>query len=302
MIPIKNKHRICEPFVDFLNITSPKDGYEQVFNALRPILDLAGMSEVAEGLFSRPNATGTFKMHSRGPVMIFGASGGFLEALRMLGLYDQYLLVFSEFDHRISMMHVTADYQVDSPRVISKVYALANKGGLFLTRKAINPLHVSKLLGQNLEGADTGTVYLGSRKNSDVWAKVYDKRQERLAKGFPDTGPLLRVEVAVQSDVGATLRDASVPRELFFHIAARSLVEPPGDLNGWAPHGAGFMVEKRPEPTTWERLMRIVESSGDVHRMFTLARAEYGDDASEELQRAIRKQYSLYEKGVASLL
>lgn len=302
MIPIKYSYCLQDPFVDYLNITSPKDRLESILNALRPYLDGLGMSEVTEGLFRLPDAKGTFKAYTKGKVAIFGASGQFLERLRSKGLYNHYLAEFAEFEHRISMMHVTADYRIDAPKYLSKLFDSAQKNQISLTRKSINPLHVTKLLGRNLEGADTGTVYLGNRANSDVWAKVYDKRQERLAKGFDDPLPMLRVEIAVQSDINATLRDASLPREIFYHFAGKSLVEKPNDLQGWEPHADGFAIpENDADITPHERLTRIVDYSNDVTRLFNLAYASYGPDALEEIQKIIRNRYTKFTNGQVSL-
>lgn len=301
MIAIKHSQSLCEPFVDYLNISSPKDNLQALVNALKPILDALGMSEVIEGLYRLPDAKGTFKAHTKGKVAIFGASGQFLDRLRSKGLFNHYLAEFANFDHRISMMHVTADYRVDSPKYLSKLFDSAQKGRILLTRKSINPLHVTKLLGRNLEGADTGTVYLGNRSNSDVWAKVYDKRQERLAKGFDDPLPMLRVEIAVQSDVNATLRDASLPSEIFYHFAGRSLVQKPDGLSGWEPHAQGFVIPPSSyEPTPHERLTQIVENSCDISRLFELAHVSYADDALAEIQKIIRNRYTKFQNGQVS--
>jgi hypothetical protein len=291
ILPIKYALSMCEPFTDYLNITTPKDPDFFLLHQLMPILDSLGCSEVSPNLFLLPSKTGSFKISSRGKVDIYSASGGFLELLRQKGLYNDYLLQFSYFPHRISMMHVTVDYRIDAPEAIEEIYQRASSSQIYLTRKSINPLHVSKLTGKNLEGFDTGTVYLGSRTNSDVWAKVYDKRQERLAKGFDDIGPVLRVEIAVQSDIGATLRDASKPHDIFFHFASKSLVEASPKYQGWDSHGEGFEIEQKSDDlTTWQRLWGIVENSSDIDRLITLAIKDYGSDALQELTKLLRKR------------
>lgn len=301
MIAIKHSQSLCEPFVDYLNISSPKDNLQALRNALRPIIDALGMSEVTEGLFSLPERLGTLKFATRGKVCIVSASGGFLSLLRSRSIYNHYLAEFANFEHRISMMHVTCDYSADSPKVLAKLYQKASTGGIYLTRKAVNPDHVSKLLGRNREGADTGTVYLGSRANSDVWAKVYDKRQERLAKGEPDIQPMLRVEIAVQSDVNATLRDASLPSDIFYHHASRSLVEAPASFTVWQPHAQGFEIPPNQfEPTPHERLTLITENSFDITRIFELAHDSYGDDALAEIQKVIRNRFIKFKNGQVS--
>lgn len=301
MIAIKHSQSLCEPFVDYLNITSPKDNLQSLTNALRPFIDALGMSEVKQGFFRLPDCEGTIKIFLKSNVSVFGASGQVLQRLRNKGLYNQYLAEFANYEHRISMMHVTCDYRIDAPKYLSKLYATAQKGAIYLTRKAINPLHVAMQVGRNLEGADTGTVYLGKRQNSDVWARVYDKRQERIAKGFDDPMPMLRVEIAVQSDVNATLRDASLPSDIFYHHASRSLVEAPASFTGWQPHGQGFHIPPNQfEPTPHERLTFIAENSLDITRIFELASASYGDDALAEIQKIIRNRFIRFKNGQVS--
>lgn len=296
ILPIKNEYCLSEPFTDYLNLTSPKENLGAILNEVKPILDSLGCSEVVEGLFQLPSKLGTFKVSVRGQVSIFSASGGFLDALRANKLYGDYLVLFSEHPHRVSMLHATVDYRVDAPEYIEAIYQLATSGGVSLTRKAINPLHVTKLTGKNPDGVDTGTVYLGSRKNSDVWAKVYDKRQERLSKGLNDPGPMLRVEVAFQSDVGATLKDAYNPKNIFYHFASKSLVIAPDNVGKWAAHGEGFILEKpKQDFTAWQRVWGIMEFSSDVSRCVDIAISEWGADAAAELSKLITKRVRLRE-------
>jgi hypothetical protein len=301
ILPISSDLCLCEPFADYLNLTVPKEYGLSVLDLLKPILDTLGCSEVSEGLFLLPTKAGTCKVSPRGQVMIFSASGGFLEALRRINQYGHYLNQFTEYPHRVSMLHATADFRLDAPLAIESIYQRASEGGIQFTRKSLNPLHVSRLTGKNSEGIDTGTVYLGSRKNSDVWAKCYDKRQERLAKGLPDCGPMLRIEIAVQSDVGATLRDASKPFDLFWHFASKSLVTPPANFVSWSPHGEGFEIEKRVDDfTTWQRLWGIIENSSDFKRVIDLATADYGSDAVDEISRLLRKRITLSERSMVA--
>jgi hypothetical protein len=300
-LPISHKLCLCEPFCDYLNITSPKDNQEAILAELSPFLDVLGALEASQGLFLMPEKGGTFKTGVRAKVCVFSASGGFLEALRKQNLYNKYLAVFSNFEHRISMLHATVDFRIDAPEVLEALYQVASNGQFYLTRKALKPEHVSKLTGKNLDGVDTGTVYLGNRANADVWAKVYDKRQERIAKGFTDPLPTLRIEIAVQSDVGATLRDASVPYNLFYHFASRSLVTAPEGFPGWESHGEGFTLDTvKQDLTAWQRLWGIMSNSNDVGSMIKIADAEYGEDALEELQKLLRKRFTQFKNGQES--
>ena len=163
----------------------------------------------------------------------------------------------------------------------------ASSGELSLTRKRLLPSHCTYLLGADCDGLETGTVYLGNKANADVWAKVYDKRHERLSRGYSEPGSIVRVEVAVQSDAGATLRDALNPRDLFYHFAGRSLVEVPPDFAGWSAHGEGFVLGERRERTLFERMDSLIEHSVDVAKVGAMAIVLYGDMAAQVIGRKV---------------
>lgn len=296
-LPISHSLCLCDPFCDYLNITTPKINQDAILELLKPYLDFIGCLEQTPGLFACAGGFGTFKTYIRGSVCVFSASGGVLNAFRQLNLYDQYLTIFYDFEHRVSMLHATVDFRIDAPEFLDVLYEKASSGAVSLTRKAIEPKNVTRLIGKNLEGIDTGTVYLGNKSNSDVWAKAYDKRQERIQKGFPDPQAMLRIEIAVQSDVGATIRDASNPFNIFYHFAQRSLVIPPPSFTGWEPHGTGFKIERSQDTlTTWQRIKAIVENSNDIKRIIEMAVLDYGKDAAKEIDKIIRQRILLSER------
>lgn len=298
--PLSYRSSVCSPFTDYLNVTTPRDNGELVLGELRPLLDALGASEVSDGLFALPDKGGTFKMHFRQRVAVLGASGGFLSSLRSNEMYAEYLRILSGHSHRVSMLHATVDFMVDAPEVVQQVEALGHAGGLALTRKAIQPQQIHALLSLGQDGRRTGTLYLGNRKNSDVWAKLYDKQHERLSKGLPDPGPLARLEIAVQSDIGATLRDAFDPSALFWHFASRSLVDPPPDAPQWQPYGEGFtLTPPALNLTGIQRLKAILEYSPDVSRLVKIAREEYGDEGGEVLAGLVRKLFNSRGVGVS---
>lgn len=298
MIPILN-HRsiVCNPFCDYLNVTSPKDNGDLIMDALKPLLDALGASEVAEGIYKYGLKGGTFKYSKRGQVVIFSASGGFLQTLRERGLFGDYLSALASFPHRVSMLHATVDFLIEPSEIVQRVKRLGQEGEIALTRKSIPPKFVHSLLSLNAAGVETGTVYLGNRKNADVWAKVYDKQHERLSKGFEDPGAILRVEIAVQSDVGATLRDAFNPLALFYNFASSSLVEPPLDVPAWSANGEGFVLDEKPSNLTYEqRLKSILEGSLDVSRLIRLASEGFGSEAPAVLAGLLSQRFAMVEK------
>lgn len=298
MIPIlSSRSIICNPFCDYLNVTSPKDNGDLIMDALKPLLDALGASEVAEGIYKYDLKGGTFKYSKRGQVVIFSASGGFLQTLRERGFFGDYLSALASFPHRVSMLHATVDFLVEPSEIVQRVKRLGQEGEIALTRKSIPPKFVHSLLSLNAAGVETGTVYLGNRKNADVWAKVYDKQHERLSKGFDDPGAILRVEIAVQSDVGATLRDAFNPLALFYNFASTSLVEPPLDVPVWSANGEGFVLDEKPSNLTYEqRLKSILEGSLDVSRLLRVATEGFGNEAASVLSALIVQRFAMVEK------
>lgn len=267
-----------EPFCDFLNVSYDKELAAVVEDSLKGFFDLLGLTAMGAGNYGAPQGGGSVKVGCRGKVLVVSTSGGVLSRLRDRGLYHDYLAVLSERPHRVSLLHATQDFVVPSPpHAIQRCRDLAYAGELQLTRKAFSQAYVRTYMALAAQGVETGTVYLGSRSNSDVWAKVYDKQAERRGRGFDDPGPLVRVEIAVQSDVGATLRDAAEPGALFWHYAKRLLWGCPVGVRPWASHGEGFvMVQRKAVFTVAQRVEGLLDGSLDVQRLVDLARAGVG--------------------------
>ena len=168
---------------------------------------------------------GLIQLRSRSlsPVAVISASGAALAALRSVGAYAGYLRVLSSDVHRLTRLDVALDVLVDAPSVLDALYSRAKSGGVSLTRKALDPhRHVSRWQSPDSAGLDTGTVYLGG-KTSEVRARVYDKRLERIARGLPDPGSWLRAELTVTSAMGISLKDAWEPAPVFWRFMAQAL-------------------------------------------------------------------------------
>lgn len=297
ILPLTQDKCLCLPFADYVNITVANDYRVAVIEGLQPILDIFSCTQVCEGLYSMPNKSGTLKVSSRHAITTFSASGQFLANLRSGKLLDSFLTVFSDFSHNVSMLHATVDFAVDAPQALREIYSLATSGEFYLSRKAMNPKHVTKFMGIDVDGAETGTVNLGYKANYDIWAKAYDKRHERLSKGFEDCGPMLRIEIALQTDVGASLRDVSNPHDIFYQYASKSLVEAPKGFNGWESFAGGLSLDRKHQDiTAWEKCKSIIFFSPDITRLIDLALVEYGVDASSEIDKIIRQRISMIEK------
>lgn len=292
-----------EVFADYLNVTFERELFEiSVVAEVRKYLDVLQASEQERpfasvpfpATFRLPDEGGVFKLSVRGKVGIVSASGGALRVLRSVGLFGEYLAMLGSFPHRVSMLHVTQDFYVSSPAVaVREVLRRGYAGEIALTRKAIRPEQVRGYMLLRPDGEESGTVYLGHRANADVWGKVYDKQLEQVSRGFPDPGPLVRVEIAVQSDVGATLRDAFSPSSLFWHFSTGLVGGRPAGVPAWVSHGEGFTIPKREfSPNFSERVQGILSGSPDVQRVLDLARAEVGCDP-EQVWAALMPEFRL---------
>jgi hypothetical protein len=293
---------VGRPFCDYLNISAPVEHSEALRDLVLPVLRSAGQFAESDtgdvfqfftvgvrkgDVVAVPS--GTVKFGRRGKVATLSTSGQALGILRASSALPEYLAAIGSLPHRVTMLHATADFHLpDVPAAIHAVKDAAYAGELALTRKKIQPGQCRHFFGVDHEGKETGTVYLGQRKNADVWAKVYDKGHERACAGHAHGGSIARVEVAAMSDVGATLRDASNPSDLFFYFAGRSLVEAPPEFSGWLAHGEGYVCGEKVERTLFERFERFLENSRDIHTAARMALELYGADiAPQALGRKI---------------
>lgn len=255
---------------DYLNITVPVGHILDVRDEVVPILHEVGA--VAQGRFLFKVNSGVYKIDELRSVARFSASGAVLRKLRELNVLMSYLSVFAGRPHRVTLLHAALDVPVDAPPEVEAIYRKARGGGFRLTRKAIPPENIRQYLGPGVDGRDTGTVYLGKR-NSEVWAKVYDKRQERIDNAGVDPGPLLRYEISASSKVGVSLVDAADPDALFWHFAVPGFFrQRPEMVALWEPRGEGFDCEKeRQLPLPWATFQRQVETSAALASLIEFA-------------------------------
>lgn len=86
------------------------------------------------------------------------------------------------------------------------------------------------------------------------------------------------------SDVGATLRDASSPSDIFFHHAGRTLVEVPPSFSGWSPHGEGFVLGKRREVSLFETFDALISGHClDLQKLAQIAIQLYGREIAPQV-------------------
>jgi hypothetical protein len=101
---------------------------------------------------------------------------------------------------------------------------------------------------------------------------VYDKREERISRGLPDIGNLLRYELRLRNQAGITLRDCAEPSGVFWHYASPDFLQAPPDVSPWLPFGSGFTPTAAEPVLPAVRLQRRVEDSAEVGALLDLAR------------------------------
>lgn len=261
---------MSKPFCDYFALSTPRDDGEELMSNLRPVIEVAGGYEDMGSLYRFPGG-GTIKTHRRGQVFVVGTSGQALSRLRAAGLFQRYLWGIVESPPtRVTSMHATVDIEADAPVIVRRLFKRARKGLVHLSRKAVKPENIEKRFGIDARGNETGTVYLGKR-TSEAWGKVYDKRHERECRGVPDPGPLLRVEIAVTSKMGVTLKDVDNPEAVFYHFASPDLVEKPAGCPEWVSGDTSLKLPPKIQLLPAQQLNRLLTASPDIRRALELA-------------------------------
>ena len=258
---------------DYLNVSVP---WDQSGGLQYDLLDACGHGGVSErpeqpGIFDMYGGAGTMLIRRRGPVVVAGFSGQTIKNMRELGLWADVLNVLAALPHRVTLVDAAYDVAVDAPVLLEELYEKYKVVGV---RFGQRPAPVSKV-GWKVGsiGVETGTVYCGTRQ-SVVRAKVYDKRQERIDRRFPDPGPWVRYEVTVASSLlGASLRDAWDPTRLFWHYAGGRLLPMPQGMAQWIKGSHGFEVAVRQPKEPFDRLRSFVRDNPNWRRQLELADA-----------------------------
>lgn len=281
-----------EPFCDFVQVTVPVENWPEVRAAVEPVFSMAiegvQVDDASTTLWRGLNGEGTVKAKRYGAVVALGMSGHVCASMRAFGLFAAYLAELASRPHRVTRLDASFDLPCDAAPVIADVVnRVASPSGLKLTRKAIAARDVTRLVHRRDDGADTGTVYVGSR-DADVRACVYDKREERLRRGLADVGPLTRYELRLKAGTGVTLRDAAMPAAVFWHYASPGLLSAPEGVEPWEAHGEGFPLSPQPVQLPAARLLRRVQASVEVRSLLDLA-ATCGPYGVELLLSEVRK-------------
>lgn len=284
---------MSEPFADFVGVTVDVSEWPDLRGDLFPLLDGLGMSvEVDEArklIWRSDCGNGTVKASRFAQVWSLGCSGTVCAGLRLRGMFNAYLSAIGSRPHKVTRLDASLDRQVDAPPVIQAMAAKGRAGQVSLTRKAIKPRDVRTILSpRDSDGELTGTAYFGPRR-ADAQMVMYDKQEERLSRGMPDCGPLLRYEIHLRAQCGVTLRDCAEPAAVFWHYASPDFLPAPPDAPVWTPYGSGFVPTPADVLFPAERLRRRVDASPDVKALLDLTR-EVGPYGFDFLVSLLRKR------------
>jgi hypothetical protein len=256
------------PFCDRLTVSVPRTRDA----ALKDVGDFYGSAlggvPTKPGLWLLPMG-GTFCYRVWPSAATLEASGRALRALREADLFGGYLMDLGQLPLRVTRLDAALDLPKPAAAELHRLYDKAVTGRVRLSRKAVDKSAVVKVFSRpryDGEPLDTGTVYIPSRRRSrsDQYVTVYDKRQERLAKGCDDPGPLTRYEATAARGLGATLGDAYDPTAIFWHIVAPDIMKAPPGVPQWTPGGETWHLGPKTPPTPAERLQRFLDSPAGI--------------------------------------
>lgn len=272
---------------DYLNLTIPENRSRDVRSDLIDHLSLLGAVPDTADLY-RLNG-GTLKITDRKGFSCVGLSGGLLRALRENSMLSPVLHTIGCGPHRLTRVDVAYDVFRAAPPVLQAMHDRAKRGGIALTRKRISPKRVKFIESYDhiRPGRRTGSLYLGTR-SSEVRALIYDKRCERIDKGFTDPGPWVRYELTVTGKLSPSLRDVVSPKSMYWHFMS-DVLPPPSNVEPWEGLGESYRLEPPPELLPHEIMARKVESSPDVEQLLELAQ-RMGPNGYTALLRMLDKK------------
>jgi DNA relaxase NicK len=228
----------------------------------------------------------------RGVVWMFSITGSGMRSIREAGLLQELAMTIADVPHRVTRLDASCDYIEDAPRWLAALHRRLRKGSIVLGgSKVVRDSDMTAYISKNAQGQRTGTIYLGKPK-AEIRVCAYDKQFERVDKGFPDPGELLRIEVRLRSQVGCSIFDAVNPERLYFHYAAPALVELPESVRPWVANGQGFeLLPLQSQLTPYARLKSLISESVVVEQMLSLAQKD-GAGGLESLFTLLRRKAS----------
>lgn len=275
---------------DWLDVTFPPDDHplDSLTSFLNSLdFSVSPMSNDVSTVWLTPSG-GLLRIDESTRWVRVSASGSVTSYLRDVGAFDNYLALLSLGPYRITRLDCALDFAVDASPVVLGLQSRFPRNCPLL-RKAVGTSWVNS---SRSDGAVTGTFYAGKRRTGSVTARVYDKQHQMLEVYGVTTGPLVRYEITVKRSLAVTLRDASLPAPLFYHVASPSLLPADNSVPAWHagdPDSLGWSFVM-PEQLPYARLKRRVDTSPEVGELLRLTH-ELGPEGLTALLRMITTRY-----------
>lgn len=284
---------MADIFCDYLSVTChPDDSF---------IGDLRGWCEASWPVRFDIDGVAGFSVGSHGLVSLAedrnnkfhraSASGDALRRMRELGAFGEYLSLLSVVPHKVTRLDAAFDLPVDFPIVYAKLQERYPDDRVCLTRKESRVTH--DVSARKSDGLRTGTWYVGKKSKARVTAAVYDKQEEALEKRGHILPPTTRFELRFSKDLGCTLRDAYMPKSLFYEFASPTLLPRPDGVDRWVPHGDGWVGTAVEAKLTYRQLSDRIDNSPELLALQRMA-VDLGEPGVElllnRLGRSLRGQ------------
>ena len=281
-------------FCDYLTVTChPEQSFiELVSDWLTPVFPIAFQGEdltvfrVGRGKIDVDSSARLFHRVS--------CSGSSLSELRSTGEYGGFLSLLGSVPHRVTRLDAAIDVLSDAPAILRALESRYPSDKVCLTRKA---LKVTRMYTTRSDGHLSGTWYAGHKSRARVTARVYDKQLEAYERHGEIIPPTTRYELTFGRDHGCTLKDAFMPRSLFYEYASPALVERPGDHRSWSPHNTdGWDSDPVDRELTYEMFLRRVENSPELAALERMA-ASLGPVGVDLYLASLRRRLSHLDVG-----
>lgn len=279
---------------DWLNVTfAPKDCPYPEVNRL--LLDSGFVVLPSKGSdtrirYSCPSpAKGMVVIEHRSRWAAISASGGACAHLRYTRSWMDYLSALSSSPHCVTRLDAALDLAVDGADFLASLAGRYPSGEVNLGRKAIR---ITEFLSTRRDGRKSGTWYAGYKSGAKATARVYDKALELLEKDGQEVSPRSRVEITAWKGYGATLRDASEPASLFWHVASPALLQAPEGTPVWQPDTEFGWQSAKPDFDPAALLRRRVENLSELDALALIA-DELGPMGRSYLMTLIEKRLAI---------
>lgn len=256
---------------DYLNVSFPDYREHEIRRLLGQSMGYVGAIRCTDDLYKLGHASA--KLREGYGWLNLSLSGQMLGALRDHAVLPTMLSDVAMGAHRVTKLDVAHDLHTDAPKLLKRLKRRSEGGNMRLTRKYLRPQAITwfESYCHYRPGTPTGTLYLGNR-TAEVRARVYDKRNERIDRGFDDPGSLTRFELTVTGKVGVSLRDVVSPMSLYWNFMS-DVLPPPSNVPLWEPAGEGYSLDRDAPPdfVPFEVLRRKIATSPEVDELLSLA-------------------------------